>query len=130
MHFFVSLISLKSFLALLGSFRSTFVSEYLWPQTCRSRVTRLQKSRSPFAVHVWTSGKAVSVSSNPATFFFFLFESSHVCPINICELKSFLWNQSIRDARQPLFKPHFVCEMKDPHPLCNSRWRRTRWFFF
>ena len=30
-----------------------FVSEYVWPQTSRGHVTRLQRSCSPFAVHVF-----------------------------------------------------------------------------
>ena len=43
-----------------GTFRATFVSEYVWPKTSKSHVTRLQWSRSLFAVHVWTLDKAVS----------------------------------------------------------------------
>ena len=72
-----------------GSFRSTFVPKNVWPQTSRSHMTRLQRSRSPFAVHVWTLGKAASDSWTPSMLFFFLFESSRVCPIIICEVKSF-----------------------------------------
>ena len=30
-----------------------FVSEYVWPQTSRGHVTRLQRSCSPFVVHVF-----------------------------------------------------------------------------
>ena len=71
---------------ILRSLRSTFVSEYVWPQTSGSHVTRLQRSRSPFVVHVWTSRKAVSSSWTPSTLFFFLLESSHVYPTNICEV--------------------------------------------
>ena len=62
--------------------------------------------------------------------FFFLFESSHVYSINICQVKSFLHDQSVWDTRKPIFSPLFVFEMKNLHPLCNSRWRRTCYFFF
>ena len=75
---------------LLGSFISTFFYKYMWPQTSRSHATRLQRSHAPFAVHVWTSGGAVTGTWTSSTLFLFLFESSHVCPINICEVRSFL----------------------------------------
>ena len=94
-----------------------------WPDSCGD-VRRLPST------FTWTLGKAVSVSWTPSTFFLFLFESSHVLPIDIYEVKSFLYNQSIWDARKLIFQPRFVFEMKDPHLLCNSRWRRTWWFFF
>ena len=100
---------------LLGSFISTFFYKYMWPQTSRSHVTRLQRSHAPFAVHVWTSGGAGTWTSS--TLFLFLFESSHVCPINICEVRSFLYYQSVWDAKKPIFQLHFVYEMKDLH-LC------------
>ena len=93
-----------------------------WPDSCGD-VRRLPST------FTWTLGKAVSVSWTPSTFFLFLFESSHVLPIDIYEVKSFLYNQSIWDARKLIFQPRFVFEMKDPHLLCNSRWRRTWWFF-
>ena len=62
--------------------------------------------------------------------FSFLFKSSHVHPINICEVKYFLYNQSVWDVRKLIFYPHFVFETKDFHPLCDSSWRRTCWLFF
>ena len=34
---------------------------------------------------------------------FFLFECFYGCPINICEMKSFLYNHSIWDARKQIF---------------------------
>ena len=113
-----------------GTFRATFVSEYVWPKTSKNHVTRLQWSRSLFAVHVWTLDKAVSGCGTPSTLFSFLFKSSHVRPINICEVKYFLYNQSVWDVRKLIFYPHFVFETKDFHPLCDSSWRRTCWFFF
>ena len=54
------------------SFRSAFVSEYVWLKTSRSHVTRLQRSRSLFVVHVWTSCKAPLGSWTPSTLFFLL----------------------------------------------------------
>ena len=103
---------------LLGSFISTFFYKYMWPQTSRSHVTRLQRSHAPFAVHVWTSGGAVTGTWTSSTLLLFLFESSHVCPINICEVRSFLYYQSVWDATKP-----------GPPSLCHSRWRWTCWFF-
>ena len=79
---------------------------------------------------VWTSRKAVSSSWTPSTLFFFLLESSHVYPTNICEVESFLYKQSVWDARKPFFWLHFMFEMKDLHPLRNSRWRHKCYFFF
>ena len=35
----------------------------------------------------------------------------------MCEVKSFLYNQSVWDSRKLIFTPHFVFEMKDLHPL-------------
>ena len=102
---------------LLGSFISTFFYKYMWPQTSRSHVTRLQRSHAPFAVHLWTSGGAVTGTWTSSTLFLFLFESSHVCPINICEMRSFLYYQSVWDATKPIFYLHFVYEMKNLH-LC------------
>lgn len=83
-----------------GTLRATFVSEYVWPKTSKSHVTRLQWSRSLFAVHVWTLDKAVSGCGTPSTLFSFLFKSSHVRPINICEVKYFLYNQSVWEVRK------------------------------
>ena len=62
--------------------------------------------------------------------FYFLFESSHSCSINIFEVKSFLYNQSILDARKSIFSPHSEFEMKDLLPLCNFRWQCTCLFFW
>ena len=40
-----------------------------------------------------------------------------------------IYYQSVWDVRKPIFWPHFVFEMNDLHPLCDSRCRRTCWFF-
>ena len=65
------------------SFRSMFVSKYVWLKRSRGHVTRLQRSCSPFAVHVLFSGKAVSGTWAPSTVFVFLFDSARVWPIRI-----------------------------------------------
>lgn len=105
-----------------------FVPEYMWPQITRSNLTWLQWSRLQFAVHVWTLGKVVLGRSTPSALFFFLFKIFPVCPVNIYVRRS-LFNQSVWDAIKPNFQPHFVFEMKDPLPFCNSRWQHTCWFF-
>ena len=75
------------------SFRSMFVSKYVWLKRSRGHVTRLQQSCSPFAVHVLFSGTAVSGTWAPSTPLLFLFESAHVWPISISKVRSFLHNQ-------------------------------------
>ena len=62
---------------------SMFVSEYVWQQTSRGHVTRLQRPCSPFAFHLLFSGKAVSGTWVPSTVFLFLFDSARVWPIRI-----------------------------------------------
>ena len=49
----------------------------------KGHVTILQRSCSPFAVHVLFSGKAVSGTWAPTTLFLLLFESAHVWPIKM-----------------------------------------------
>ena len=49
----------------------------------KGHVTILQRSYSPFAVHVLFSGKAVSGTWAPTTLFLLLFESAHVWPIKM-----------------------------------------------
>ena len=49
----------------------------------KGHVTILQRSCSPFAVHVLFSGKAVSGTWAPSTVFVFLFDSARVWPIRI-----------------------------------------------
>ena len=75
------------------SFRSMFVSKYVWLKRSRGHVTRLQRSCSPFAVNVLFSGTAVSGTWAPSTPLLFLFESTHVWPISISKVRSFLHNQ-------------------------------------
>ena len=56
---------------------------------------------------------------------FFWLKSSHVRPVNVCDLRYFLFSPFVWDGRKRNFRPHFVFKTKDFHPVCNSRWRRT-----
>ena len=61
----------------------------------KGHVTILQRSCSPFAVHVLFSGKAVSGTWAPSTLFFYppVRKCSRMAYKNVSEVKSFLHNQ-------------------------------------
>ena len=69
---------------------------YLWPVGFRH-------SLADAMFYVRTSDKAVLGTWAPFTLLFFLFQSSHAYRTNISEVKSFLHNQSVWDARKPIF---------------------------
>ena len=70
-----------------------------------------------------------SLQVNSLNTFLLFFERSDMCPANLCEMKSFLFSQSVWDTKKTNFLPDFVFEMKDFHPLHNLRWQYTCWFF-
>lgn len=88
-------------LSVLKSFRSMFFSGYV----LLSQVTHLLFMFELRARQFWV------------VLFFFLFESSHACPVNMCEMRSLLFSRP-----KPNFLIRYVFEMKDFHAFCNSRW--------
>lgn len=58
-----------------------------------------RRRASYLSVELKDSALSRRVIGTPLALFLLLFESSHVCPVNVCEIKSFLLNQSVWEAR-------------------------------
>ena len=118
-------IQLILYLKLLGSFRSRFVSEYDRKVTANAKKSRDQTPAVTFAVHVWTSSWEVTGNRASSTLFVFLVESSHMCPIIMGEVRSFLHNHSVWDARKQIFFALFCVWNKGPLSFVQFKMART-----
>ena len=76
--------------------------------------------------HVRSAEHELSRKSIPSALFGFLFEYSHVCLVNLCEMRSYALIICVWNLTKPKFQPYFMFEneMKDLLSFRNSKWQR------